>query len=90
MAQSDGEARPATRQTPHFLINNALYDAFHRVYGGQVRREPDNYSGYSDHRPDLAVLLDSELTVSCSPHMHMYMYMHMTCEVLMRHLKNHA
>ena len=33
------------------------------MYGGQVRREPDNYSGYSDHRPDLAVLLDGELTV---------------------------
>ena len=47
----------------NFLINNALYDAFRRVYGGQVRCEPDNYSGYSGHRPDLAVLLDGELTV---------------------------
>ena len=34
-----------------------------RVYGGQVRREPDNYLGYSDHCPDLALLLDGELTV---------------------------
>ena len=60
VAQSDGEAG---HQTRHFLINNALYDAFRRAYGGQVRREPDNYLGYSDHRPDLALLLDGELTV---------------------------
>eukprot|EP00964_Phaeocystis_antarctica_P100976 scaffold66511_cov100-Phaeocystis_antarctica.AAC.1 len=32
VAQSDGEAG---HQTRHFLINNALYDAFRRVYGGQ-------------------------------------------------------
>lgn len=60
VAQSDGEAGHATR---HFLINNALYDLFRRAYGGQVRREPSDYRGYSDHRPDLTMLLDGELTV---------------------------
>eukprot|EP00964_Phaeocystis_antarctica_P029802 scaffold16809_cov77-Phaeocystis_antarctica.AAC.1 len=60
VAQSDGEAG---HQTRHFLINHALYDAFRQAYGGQVRREPDNCMGYSDHRPDLALLLDGELTV---------------------------
>ena len=45
------------------MINNAIYDALRRVYGGQVRREPDNYRGYSDHRPDLALLLEGTLKV---------------------------
>jgi len=57
---SDGEAGHATR---HFMINNSIYDALRRVYGGQVRREPDNYRGYSDHRPDLALLLEGTLKV---------------------------
>ena len=30
---------------------------------GQVRREPMDYRGYSDHRPDLTLLLDGVLTV---------------------------
>ena len=60
VACSDGEAGHATR---HFMINNAIYDALRRVYGGQVRREPDNYRGYSDHRPDLALLLEGTLKV---------------------------
>jgi hypothetical protein len=45
------------------MINNSIYDALRRVYGGQVRREPDNYRGYSDHRPDLALLLEGTLKV---------------------------
>jgi len=60
VACSDGEAGHATR---HFMINNAIYDALRRVYGGQVRREPDNYRGYSDHRPDLTLLLEGTLKV---------------------------
>ena len=60
VAVNDGESG---HQTRHFLINNALFDAMRRVYGGQVRREPDNYQGYSDHRPDLALLLDGGLSV---------------------------
>ena len=60
VAASDGEAGHATR---HFMINNSIYDALRRVYGGQVRREPDNYRGYSDHRPDLALLLEGTLKV---------------------------
>ena len=55
--------RYAGHATRHFLINNALYDLFRRAYGGQVRREPSDYRGYSDHRPDLTMLLDGELTV---------------------------
>ena len=43
VAASDGEAGHATR---HFLINTSIYDALRRVYGGQLRREPDNYHGY--------------------------------------------
>ena len=27
-----------------------------------MQREPSNYSGYSDHRPDLTLLLDGMLT----------------------------
>ena len=50
-------------QTRHFVINNALYGVLRRVYGGQVTREPANYAGYSDHRPDMALLLDGDLTV---------------------------
>ena len=60
VAVNDGESG---HQTRHFLINNALFDALRRVYGGQVRREPDNYQGYSDHRPDLALLLNGGLSV---------------------------
>ena len=59
-AANDGEAGHGTR---HFLILNALYDAFRRVYGGQVRREPTDYREYSDHRPDLTLLLDGDLIV---------------------------
>ena len=33
------------------------------VYGGQVRREPADCSEYSDHRPDLTLLLEGLLTV---------------------------
>ena len=33
-----------------------------RVYGGMVAREPANYYGYSDHRPDLTLLLEGQLT----------------------------
>ena len=33
------------------------------MYGGQLRREPDNYHGYSDHRPDLALLVEGTLKV---------------------------
>ena len=50
-------------QTRRFLILNALYDAMRRVYGGQVRREPADCSEYSDHRPDLTLLLEGLLTV---------------------------
>ena len=32
------------------------------MYGGQLRREPDNYHGYSDHRPDIALLVEGNLT----------------------------
>ena len=60
IAASDGEAGHATR---HFLINTSIYDALRRVYGGQLRREPDNYHGYSDHRPDLALLVEGTLKV---------------------------
>ena len=60
VAASDGEAGHATR---HFLINTSIYDALRRVYGGQLRREPDNYHGYSDHRPDLALLVEGTLKV---------------------------
>ena len=59
VATNDGDSG---HQTRHFLILNALYDAL-RVYGGQVRREAANYSEYSDHRPDLTLLLEGELIV---------------------------
>ena len=49
-ATNDGLAGHGTR---HFLILHALHDAFRRVYGGQVRREPMDYRGYSDHRLSL-------------------------------------
>ena len=54
---------PYSPKVRHFLILHALHDAFRRVYGGQVRREPMDYRGYSDHRPDLTLLLDGNLTV---------------------------
>ena len=53
----------AGHATRHFLINTSIYDALRRVYGGQLRREPDNYHGYSDHRPDLALLVEGTLKV---------------------------
>ena len=58
MAQNDGEGG---HQTRHFLVSLAIYDALRRVYGGQVRREPDNYFGYSDHRPDLTLCIEGSL-----------------------------
>lgn len=60
VATADGDGGHATR---HFLINTSIYDALRRVYGGQLRREPDNYHGYSDHRPDLALLVEGTLKV---------------------------
>ena len=59
VAAADGESG---HQTRHFLINKAIYDALRRVYGGQARREPDNYYGYSNHRPDIALLVEGNLT----------------------------
>ena len=57
--------RYAGHATRHFLINNALYDVFHHVYGSQVRREPSDYS--SDHRPDFTMLpVDGELSSRCT------------------------
>ena len=46
----------AGHQTRHFLINTVRRSGAVRRLppgGGQVRREPDNYAGYSNHRPDL-------------------------------------
>ena len=31
-----------------FVVNQAIFDALRRVYGGQARREHDNYFGYLD------------------------------------------
>ena len=59
VAAADGESG---HQTRHFLINKAVFDALRRVYGGQARREPDNYYGYSNHRPDIALLVEGNLT----------------------------
>ena len=59
VAAADGESG---HQTRHFLVNRAIFDALRRVYGGQARREPDNYYGYSDHRPDIALLVEGNLT----------------------------
>jgi hypothetical protein len=59
VAAADGEGG---HQTRHFLVNRAIYDALRRVYGGQARREPDDYYGYSDHRPDVRLLVEGELT----------------------------
>ena len=55
VAVNDGAAGHSTR---HYLILKALHDAFKRAWGGQVRREPQDYHDYSDHRPDLTILLD--------------------------------
>ena len=60
VAANDGSGG---HQTRHFMINNALYGVLRRVYGGQVAREPANYAGYSDHRPDMTLMLDGDLTV---------------------------
>ena len=51
--------RPA--YTRHFLINSAIYRALRRAYGGQAKYEPQDYIGYSDHRPDITLLLDGAL-----------------------------
>ena len=59
VAAADGEGG---HQTRHFLTNRAIYDALRRVYGGQARREPGDYYGYSDHRPDVALLVEGTLT----------------------------
>ena len=59
VAAADGESG---HQTRHFLSNRAIYDSLRRVYGGQARREPDDYYGYSDHRPDIALLIEGNLT----------------------------
>ena len=40
----------------------AIYDAMRRVYGGAVAREPQNYAGYSDHRPDITLSQEGSLT----------------------------
>ena len=60
VAAADGESG---HQTRHFLTNRMIFDALRRVYGGQARREPDDYYGYSDHRPDIALLIEGSLTV---------------------------
>ena len=60
VATNDGEAG---HQTRHYLILNALYDALRRVYGAQVSREPGDYCSYSDHRPDLTLLLEGALRI---------------------------
>ena len=59
VAANDGESG---HQTRHFLTNRAVFDALRRVYGGQARREPDNYYGYSDHRPDIALHIEGNTT----------------------------
>ena len=43
-------------------MNAAIYDAMRRVYGGAAAREPQNYAGYSDHRPDITLSLEGSLT----------------------------
>ena len=43
------------------MVSVAIYDALRRVYGGQAKREPDNYFGYSDHRPDLTLCIEGSL-----------------------------
>ena len=60
VAANDGESG---HQTRHFLANHSIYDALRRVYGGQARREPDNYIGYSDHRPDITLLIEGNTTI---------------------------
>ena len=60
VAANDGESG---HQTRHFLANHSIYDALRRVFGGQARREPDNYIGYSDHRPDITLLIEGNTTI---------------------------
>jgi len=60
VATNDGDAGHATR---HYQVAVSIYDALRRVYGGCVQREPANYAGYSDHRPDIALLQEGSLTV---------------------------
>ena len=59
VAANDGESG---HQTRHFLTNRAVFDALRRVYGGQARREPADYQGWSDYRPDLTLLVEGSLT----------------------------
>ena len=51
VAQNDGREGHGHR---HFLVLEAIVDAVQRVIGkGSVEKEPTNYRGYSDHRPDM-------------------------------------
>ena len=51
MATNDGEAG---HQTRHYHLLLAIHKVVKSVWGGSVRREPPDYHGYSDTRPDLA------------------------------------
>ena len=58
----DGRRRGERRDgRARFLINSAIYRALRRAYGGQAKYEPQDYIGYSDHRPDITLLLDGAL-----------------------------
>ena len=59
VAAADGEAG---HQTRHFIINRAVFDVLRRVYGGQARREPADYQGWSDYRPDITLMVEGSLT----------------------------
>ena len=59
VAAADGEGG---HQTRHFVINRAIFDVLRRVYGGQARREPADYQGWSDYRPDVTLLVEGCLT----------------------------
>ena len=52
VAQNDGLSG---HQTRHFMLLDAVFKAFRSVWGGRVAREPSNYQGYSDTRPDVGV-----------------------------------
>ena len=58
VAQNDGEEG---HQTRHFQVLNVLVSVLRSVWGGQVQREPADYEGYSDTRPDLTVNRDGLL-----------------------------
>ena len=55
VAINDGAAGHATR---HFEVLRALVDALRRAWGARVEYEPASYRWYSDHRPDVTVLMD--------------------------------